>query len=303
MEPGKLSLPGDSQWSECRHNNILYHLATQSRAGEVCFWETTWDLSQISLKRRVETGIFSFTKMAFVCVTDVVGEGKDAPCTCCVAYVGAQEGKVRVECPFGVSKIYNGVIDTTGMQLKLGSCTSLAMATENSNIIVATGFESGHVVLWDQSNWGRPVSQSKLHESPVLGIGLWLELENSTVGTGQSPADGQTGSGVYQGACGSAEDSFVFIFRYSSSQIEILHKIQLRSPGIDDILFRGDGKILAAACWDGSVRLFMRHSGKAATTLRYHSGAATFVELSDTKHPCIVATGSRDKTVAIWEIA
>lgn len=229
-----------------------------------------------------------------------VGEGKHAPCDCCVAYVSGQEGTVRVEFPFGDDKVCQGVISATDMQLELGACTSLAMVTENSNIILATGFESGHVVLWSQCNWGQPYSHSKLHDSPVLGIDLWLELANPTVGTEQSATDCQTG--VYQGVCGSAEDSFILIFRCSNSQIEIIHKIKIASPGIEDVLFRWDGKIVAAACWDGSVRFFMRHSGKAAMALRYHSGAATFIAFSNTKHPCIVATGSRDKTVAIWEI-
>lgn len=236
--------------------------------------------------------------MAFAQMSHCEGEN------CCVAYMGEQEGHVRVECPFGDSKVYNGVIDSTGMQLKLGSCTSLAMATENSRIVVATGFESGHVILWSDCDWKLPISKSKLHESPVLGIDLWLESQstNPSVGTVQSRTDCQTGSGVYQGVSGSAEDSCMCIFRCSNSQIEILHKVKLQNPGIDDLLFRRDGKIFAAACWDGSVRIFMRHSGKAAKALRYHSSAATFVEFSETKHPCIVATGSRDKTVAIWEI-
>lgn len=124
-----------------------------------------------SLKRRVETGIFSFTKMAFARMShSCVCEEEDAPSNCCVAYVGEQEGHVRVECPLGDSKVYDGVIDSTEMQLKLGSCTSLAMATENSRIVVAAGFESGHVILWSHCNWKRPISQSKLHDSPVLGV-------------------------------------------------------------------------------------------------------------------------------------
>jgi len=35
------------QWSGYKDDNVVYFLATQSRAGEVCFWETNRDVSHM----------------------------------------------------------------------------------------------------------------------------------------------------------------------------------------------------------------------------------------------------------------
>ncbi len=78
---------------------------------------------------------------------------------------------------------------------------------------------------------------------------------------------------------------------------------QLVAPGIaiPQIAIHPDGSVLAAACWDGSVRLYDYPSGRERAVLFAHAPKAESVCF--TPDGQFLISGGRDGTVKVWDIA
>jgi WD40 repeat protein len=79
---------------------------------------------------------------------------------------------------------------------------------------------------------------------------------------------------------------------------------QSKQAGISDVAIRADRKIFAAACWDGRVRVYeyKGSKGRALASLAYHGDVATSVAFSGMRDGGLLASSSRDGTVALWPI-
>jgi len=74
-----------------------------------------------------------------------------------------------------------------------------------------------------------------------------------------------------------------------------------RTPGINSLAFTADGKILATAGLDGTVKLWDVTARKELRTLRGHSNRVLSIAISpDSK---TLASASEDRSLRIWEIA
>ena len=73
----------------------------------------------------------------------------------------------------------------------------------------------------------------------------------------------------------------------------------LASTGTACLRYRHDNRILASACWDGTIRIFDGHLRPLAV-LRHHRTNAYAVDFSPTGG--LLATASKDTTIAIWDI-
>lgn|ERR1041385_7495222 len=69
---------------------------------------------------------------------------------------------------------------------------------------------------------------------------------------------------------------------------------------IYNLMFSPDGRTLATASRDGTVKLWDAASGQLTATLRHDSGAAWLAFSPDGK---TVATGSKDHTARMWDVA
>ncbi|KAG1667533.1 hypothetical protein FOA52_013723 [Chlamydomonas sp. UWO 241] len=106
-----------------------------------------------------------------------------------------------------------------------------------------------------------------------------------------------------------------------------VQELRLPSAGVSDVAFRGDGRVAAVACWDGKVRLYSAAKRTPLTLLRYHTKEVTCVRFapmpqgdplctgssggggeasfggaggSPVNIDGLIATASRDSTVALW---
>jgi WD40 repeat protein len=71
--------------------------------------------------------------------------------------------------------------------------------------------------------------------------------------------------------------------------------------GVAALCFRQEGRLLAAAGWDGRVRLFDARAAAPLASLRYHAAAATALAWAHDARGTL-ASGARDATIAIWEV-
>jgi len=144
---------------------------------------------------------------------------------------------------------------------------------------------------WDSRQTGQPLLTLRLHRDPVLCLALCGEGRRGASGAAcaqlaQFSLDlgrGQASGGAVHGAHSAAAPS--------------------AQRGVADLAFRagagrGAGRLLAAATWDGRVRLFDCAASKPLASMRYHWAAAASVAWDDASGE--LASGGRDGAVALW---
>ncbi|KAA8494743.1 Protein DECREASED SIZE EXCLUSION LIMIT 1 [Porphyridium purpureum] len=104
---------------------------------------------------------------------------------------------------------------------------------------------------------------------------------------------------------------------YNTSKFTQSARIALRSSGVSQLAWRPDGKLLAAGCWDGHVRIFDGRVRTEASTsdeqgsladpslrrlavLKYHTQSTTCVAFSPDSRSLLSA--SQDAKVALWAL-
>jgi WD40 repeat protein len=149
---------------------------------------------------------------------------------------------------------------------------------ESSNIISA-GYEDGSVLTWDIRSVQRSLFHAKVCSESILSI------DSSPRGGGMV-------------LVGSASNEIVAVL-----ENDVVARKVLRSSGIASLLWRGDGKVVASAGWDGRIRFwdgrrnhrFLRSLG----SLHWHDEGCVQA-LAFSKDMKTLASGGRDRTLALW---
>lgn len=79
--------------------------------------------------------------------------------------------------------------------------------------------------------------------------------------------------------------------------------IELPSIGAGAIRFRHDGKLVASARWDHTIRIFEAKRLKPLAILRFHRGSVYTLEYI--KYGALqgyFVSGSKDSTIAVWDV-
>eukprot|EP00189_Rhodosorus_marinus_P004200 CAMPEP_0113961944 /NCGR_PEP_ID=MMETSP0011_2-20120614/5622_1 /TAXON_ID=101924 /ORGANISM="Rhodosorus marinus" /LENGTH=328 /DNA_ID=CAMNT_0000973705 /DNA_START=177 /DNA_END=1163 /DNA_ORIENTATION=- /assembly_acc=CAM_ASM_000156 len=172
------------------------------------------------------------------------------------------------------------VASLTQREKSWGMCTALQFHDEYN---LVSGHEDGRLRLWDLRA-GSAVAEESISDEPIFALA-------------RHPVDGTF-------VCGGAS-SDVVSFKIASNEFSRLQAAILRNPGVSQMCFRSDGRILVVACWDGGVRVFGTKSGKdgqlrALASLRYHEAMV---------HCCaahgvggLFASSGDDRRIALWDV-
>lgn len=85
---------------------------------------------------------------------------------------------------------------------------------------------------------------------------------------------------------------------------QIQDPVPLTNPGVSHLCIRDDAKIVAAAGWDGSVRIFGWKKIKPLAVLQHHKDLVHSVAFSNHPEPArrLLAAGSKDQRISLWSI-
>ncbi|KAJ1638655.1 WD40-repeat-containing domain protein [Pavlovales sp. CCMP2436] len=113
--------------------------------------------------------------------------------------------------------------------------------------------------------------------------------------------DGGHGDELPDEILASCSDDFTtFLWRPASSKKPIA-RLQGHQRPINALAFSPDGRLLATASFDGSVRLWLAADGKFVCAFRGHVGPV--YQLGWSGDSRLVVSGSRDSTMKVWEVA
>lgn len=281
-------------------------LVTQNRTGCLMTWGIDWEgmkmyqLGRICAPPQGEE-YFTFTKM---CVVETVSHayavypvGEDVICISCCR-CGHEHCKIP-------GKDGNG---------RRGMVTAVSGVAFGDGMVVLLGYEDGSVVGYRVLGGDEPVStlfeNKAQHTNPCVSLDV-------------HPDDGLCIVAGYAGdSMGEDTDEKhaplielghvdMETAHYSTTSLLFATKKQNGAlRGMDQVVFREDGKYVAAACWDGKVRIYRVSSGSLVDVVIHHKDAATFVLFFDSIQSRIdgprtthrIAIGSRDGTVSLWSM-
>jgi WD40 repeat protein len=123
----------------------------------------------------------------------------------------------------------------------------------------------------------------------VAGLGQWAGLPASAQQAGGTKAGGSPGTKPK----GASDKPPTW---------QVRDTLEGHADRVHGVAFSPDGKLLATACDDGTVKIWKLSTKKAVATLRGHEGAVYQVAFShDGKW--VATAGWGDKTARVWEVA
>ncbi|XP_050440180.1 guanine nucleotide-binding protein subunit beta-like protein 1 [Adelges cooleyi] len=138
---------------------------------------------------------------------------------------------------------------------------------------------------------------------------IWCE--NSIVETSDFPDTEclmalDVDSSLAKGVCAGSSDT-INTFHIADSKISCKKSVQITNPGVSVLRLRPDDKIVAAACWDSTVKLFSWKSMKLLAILDSHSSGVLDITYSKSlvtfwKTKYMLAVACKDNKITLWDI-
>eukprot|EP00946_MAST-07B_sp_MAST-7B-sp1_P003626 g3626.t1 len=228
------------------------------------------------------------------------------------------------------TKIGNCASTLETVQRSMESCNPAnntqhgAIPKNQGQVAVIVGVESGEIGLFvnvTDTTGGIPVKPNsspdnagmETHvESPILGLtgddALWLLAHEDPVLCLDATVRRSNQSSLI-GVSGGADASIsVFTIQMKDDQYSFTDttKISMKNRGVADIRLRPDGRIFAAACWDGNVRIYGVKKCRQLAVLRFHNAGVHAVAFPACGTPAVdagmVVSASKDARIAVWGI-
>ena len=197
---------------------------------------------------------------------------------------------------------------------RLGAESSSTSTSSGSNSgsgggaceVVLAGYEDGSLYLYDLRSPQRELlSTGPLHGSQLMSIDVSpagtsvitsgadtvvsrIKLDVGVSGNEATPAAAAGGGGYVSIALAKTVKSKSAGEEPSSN----------KTNGISCVRYRGDGKIIVAGGWDGSVRLFDSKALRPLAVLMHHKDSVYAAEFGGS----LFASGGKDRTIAVWDV-
>lgn len=150
---------------------------------------------------------------------------------------------------------------------------------------VFCGYEANTVVMWKENYI---ISQ---YNFPELECLMALDVDHN----------------ITKGICGGSSN-IIHTFCITDDTISLNKSIQITNAGINVLQLRPDDKIVAAASWDFTVRLFAWKSMKLLAVLDSHSTGVLNIEYSvfsvtfwnSAKY--MLAVANKDNKITLWDV-
>jgi len=158
------------------------------------------------------------------------------------------------------------------------------MTVKSVEDYVFCGYEGNTIVVWKE---GIIVSQCSFPELECL---MALDVDRN----------------VAKGVCAGSSD-MISTFCISEGVLSFNKSVKITNPGVSVLQLRPDDKIVAAACWDFTVRLFSWKSMKLLAVLDSHSTGVLNIVYSELSVPFwkttyMLAVANKDNKITLWDI-
>ncbi|KAL8645019.1 MAG: hypothetical protein Q9210_006947 [Variospora velana] len=162
---------------------------------------------------------------------------------------------------------------TTGMVM------ALAIQAESSRLQVAAGYESGHTMVFVQSDPGAQFQRlysARPHSQPVLSMAI-LPSGDSYVTSAADAVVAKHPLPAMQGVW--------------KTELKPFKLVQTKHSGQQGLQVRCDGKIFATAGWDSRVRVYSAKTLKELAVLKWHKVGCYTTAFADVLESEITNTG------------
>uniref|UniRef100_A0A2S2P8V9 Guanine nucleotide-binding protein subunit beta-like protein 1 n=1 Tax=Schizaphis graminum TaxID=13262 RepID=A0A2S2P8V9_SCHGA len=158
------------------------------------------------------------------------------------------------------------------------------MAVKPIGDYIFCGYEANIVVVWQEDHI---VNQCSFPELECL---MALDVDHN----------------VTKGIC-AGSSNVINTFDITEGNLSLNKSIKITNPGVNVLQLRPDDKIVAAACWDLTVRLFSWKTMKLLAVLDSHSSGVlsiAYSELSVTfwKAKYLLAVANKDNKITLWDV-
>lgn len=111
---------------------------------------------------------------------------------------------------------------------------------------------------------------------------------------------------VTKGIC-AGSSNVINTFCFTDGKLSLNKNVKIKNPGVNVLQLRPDDKIVAAACWDLTVKLFSWKTMKLLAVLDSHSTGVLNIEYSELsvtfwKTKYMLAVSNKDNKITLWDI-
>ncbi|KAJ4430549.1 hypothetical protein ANN_19137 [Periplaneta americana] len=161
----------------------------------------------------------------------------------------------------------------------LGDVMAVKVIYIRQNPYVLAAYENGELRLWDFR---------------TQGVVSHLKNEDCVISLDFSESD-------MKGVCGGVNDYLVVFNIDGNCHLNGIKTLKITNPGANSIKIRDDNKIMAAGCWDGSIRVYSWKSLRPLAVLQEH-----LEEINDisffTYGKQYLVVGGKDRKISLWDI-
>lgn len=92
--------------------------------------------------------------------------------------------------------------------------------------------------------------------------------------------------------------------RQPDNSLQLLHTLSGHQMAVSQVQFSPDGKLLASASWDKTIKLWRVSDGALLETISGHQEGITSIAFSPNtqKEEYLLASGSEDRTIKLWQV-